>query len=126
MNKRMQFIGVVTSVAVAAVCGFIMANRPLFGWWTLPFLAAVWAFFVFVFQKRYNLRWLLLSTLSGLMLSAGFVPSPLAFLMFGAFVPLLIVEKEISAQKDRRDNYLSRLFSDGYGAGTPAYWYGKR
>ena len=96
MNRNLKFGGIATALLTLAFCGYTMSQRPLWSWWTLPFLLAVWALIVFIFEKKYNPRWLLLSTLSGLILTLGFPISPLTALMFIGFVPLLMIEKEIS------------------------------
>ena len=76
-------------------------DEKLWGHVPLVFLVSLWTLVVFLFEKKYtnggnNWRWLGLSTLSGVILSAGFPPVPLTFLMFFGFVPLLFVEKEIA------------------------------
>ena len=96
MNRNLKFGGIAISLLIIAFCGYNMSIRPLWSWWTLPFLLAIWALIVFLFEKRYNLRWLLLSTLSGILLTVGFPISPLTVFMFIGFVPLLMIEKEIS------------------------------
>ncbi len=96
MNRNLKIGGIAASLIIIAVCGYIMSQRLLWSWWTLPFLLAIWALVVFLFEKRYNPRWLFLSTLSGILLTIGFPISPLTALMFVGFVPLLMIEKEIS------------------------------
>ncbi len=98
MNRNLKFGGIAVSLIIIAFCGYTMSQRPLWSWWTMPLLLAVWALIVFIFEKKYNTRWLLLSTLSGIMLTLGFPISPLTALMFVGFVPLLMVQKEISEQ----------------------------
>lgn len=76
-------------------------------WGHLPlflFLAA-WAFIVILTEGRYSKspkkwRWLGLATASGIILSLGFPPIPLTFLMFLGFVPLLILEHELASEKE--------------------------
>ena len=96
MNRNLKFGGIAISLITLAFCGYTMSQRSLWGWWTLPLLLAVWALIVLVFEKKYNKRWLLLSTLSGILLILGFPISPLTALMFVGFVPLLMIQKEIS------------------------------
>ena len=64
-------------------------------------VAFILGFIVFATEKRYSRhpqKWKLLglSTLTGVLLSIGFPPIPLTSVLFVAFVPLLLVEKEIS------------------------------
>ena len=77
-----------------------MLQLPLWSYWTLLQFSATWAFIVLLLEKRFskapqNSRWLLLSTLSGVLLAIGFPTSPLTPIMFIGFVPLLMVEREI-------------------------------
>ncbi len=99
MNPIFRFGSLAFSLIVVAFCGYKMSQIPLFGWWTLPFLVGIWAIIVLSFVPRYNLRWLALSTLSGILLTFGFPTSPIIASIFIAFVPLLMVEKEISTIK---------------------------
>ncbi len=99
MNPIFRYGSLAVSLLIFAFCGYKMSQMPLFGWWTLPFLASFWAIIVLVLAHRYNLRWLGLSTLSGLLLSLGFPISPFIATIFVGFVPLLIIEREISALK---------------------------
>ena len=82
-------------IAVIAVCGYKMYTLPLWEWWTFPFLCALWAVVVLLFLKRYNVRFLAFSTLSGVLFCIGFPPHSFPPALFFAFVPLLIIEKEI-------------------------------
>ena len=99
MILQTRWATLIVALGVVAVCGYQMAHQPLFGWWTLPFLSAIWAAIVLYIQHRYNKRWLLLSTLSGVLLALGFPTSPVTAAIFVAFVPLLMVEREISEKK---------------------------
>lgn len=75
------------------------SEQLLWGWRPFFLLILVWfAILVFADGKKVNTRhtrWLILSSLSGVILSAGFPPSPMTPLMFIGFVPLLIMEQEI-------------------------------
>jgi apolipoprotein N-acyltransferase len=98
MNPTVRFGSLAVSMAAVAVCGYKMSQIPLFGWCTLPFLIGVWASIVLILLHRYNLRWLALSTLSGILLTLGFPTSPIIVFIFIGFVPLLMVEREVSTQ----------------------------
>lgn len=81
-------------------------NEILWGHLPLFFFLSIYLSVVFIFWKKYTqhpkgLRWLGLSTLSGLLLSLGFPPLPLTFLLFIAWVPLLVVEMEVSSEKEK-------------------------
>lgn len=99
MNLILRLGSLFASLAIASFCGYQMSQSLLFGWWTLPFLGGVWAIIVLAFVHRYNLRWLGLSTLSGVLLTLGFPTSPFTPLIFVGFIPLLMVEREIAALK---------------------------
>jgi apolipoprotein N-acyltransferase len=99
MNPIFRFGSLAISLIVVAFCGYKMSEVLLFEWWTLPFLASFWAAIVFASLHRYNLRWLSLSTLSGVLLALGFPTSPTIVSIFVGFVPLLMVEREISLIK---------------------------
>jgi apolipoprotein N-acyltransferase len=99
--KNLRFIGIAISLAILLICGFTMSKLLLWGWWTFGFLSAFWTLIVFLRFKKYNTRWLALSSLSGLFLSLGFPNSPFTLFMFVGFVPLLFIQKEISESKSR-------------------------
>ena len=71
------------------------------GYLPLLFFLSLWFFITIALQKAYmrfsgNLKLFGLATLSGVLLGLGFPPLPFTFLMFVAFVPLLLVEDRIS------------------------------
>ena len=99
MNLILRFGSLFACLVIASFCGYRMSSSLLFGWWTLPFLGGIWAIIVLSLVHRYNLRWLCLSTLSGILLTLGFPTSSLTPLIFVGFVPLLIVEREIATLK---------------------------
>lgn len=76
-----------------------MINRPLWGYWPLPFMLGVWGMMGLAFSGRLlrcrrDLNHLGLATLSGLLLWMGFPDMPFTPLIFGAFVPLMLIEEE--------------------------------
>ena len=101
MNQKIQYGIIVICLIIIGGVGFAMTQLPLWGWLPLPLLSAIWALIVFLRLKKYNLRWLLLSTLSGVLLSLGFPVSPFTPLMFLGFVPLLMVENEIFSKGNK-------------------------
>jgi apolipoprotein N-acyltransferase len=96
MNPKYKKGGLVLSLLIILICGFQMSQLPLWGWWPFPLLVAIWASIVLLLEKKYNTRWLMLSTLSGILLWLGFPNMPFTPLLFVAYIPLLIIEKEIS------------------------------
>jgi apolipoprotein N-acyltransferase len=95
-------------LSITAFCGWQMWNwaqeGQLFGNTTFFFIAAFWLTLLTLRLRTYNLRWLGFSTLSGVLLTLGFPNFPFTPLLFGAFIPLLQIEKEISAAKNQGHN----------------------
>ncbi|HFA50234.1 MAG TPA: apolipoprotein N-acyltransferase [Bacteroidetes bacterium] len=111
-------------LATSALTGWRMYSlyqqQELWGHLPLFFFTSVWLAVVLVFWKKYTahpkgLRWLGLSTLSGVLLSLGWPPLPLVFLLFVAWVPLLIVEDEVAKEQAGRFSPLGV----GGGKGNP-------
>ena len=99
-----------TTLLVSVLTGwrmwYLYRHDTLWGHLPLYFFLAVWLSVVLFFWKKYTrhpkgLRWLGLSTLSGILLSLGFPPLPLTFLLFVAWIPLLITEHEIAQEKKK-------------------------
>lgn len=82
-------------------------QEELWGRLPLIFFLSFWGGFVLWRQKKWKYRperqarWLGLAVLSGVLLALGFPPVPLTPLIFFGFVPLLMVEAEISALEER-------------------------
>lgn len=79
-------------------------QEELWGHLPLYFFGGAWAFIVILFWKKFTahpkgLRWLGMSTLSGILLSVGFPPIPMTMLMFVAWAPLLLIENEVSRER---------------------------
>ena len=73
----------------------------LWGWRPLGLLAGSWLTILTLLNWRTQegtkeMRWLLLSSGAGVLLTLGFPPSPLIPLIFIGFVPLLIIESEVT------------------------------
>jgi apolipoprotein N-acyltransferase len=102
--SKYKKITLIICFIIVAICGFKMYRLPLWEWWTFPFMIAVWASLILIFEKKYNKRWLVLSSLSGIFLALGFPNSPLTPFMFIGFVPLLIIEKELTEKSTHRNN----------------------
>jgi apolipoprotein N-acyltransferase len=109
MKSSLRFTLLALALVLTAGLSYHMfslwQNKTLWGHRPLFLFVAVWASLVLVFWKKYTrhpkgLRWLGLSTLSGVLLAVGFPPIPATFLMFVGWVPLLIVEHEISQAKE--------------------------
>jgi apolipoprotein N-acyltransferase len=92
-------------------------NQELWGHLPLFFFISAWISILLLFWTTYiktpkALRWLLLSTASGIILSVGFPPLPFTFLMFVGWVPLLLLENEIAEAKSR--SFKKQLFPFAY------------
>ncbi len=105
MKKSIKTTLLIAFLAIALFFGWQMydrfQNEELWGHKPLFFFIAGWAFIVLLLWKKFTsapkgLRWFLMSTASGILLSIGFPPIPMTMLMFVGWVPLLLVEREIS------------------------------
>ncbi len=110
LKKQYRIALLVFTLVVALGTGWRMLhlyqNETLWGHLPLFFFLSVWLSVVFLFWNSFTrhpkgLRWLALSSLSGVLLSLGFPPLPLTFLLFIAWVPILLVESEISQEKEK-------------------------
>ncbi len=108
MNKKLRLSLLSATTISTAIIGWRMYSlwqeEVLWGYLPLALFLSAWASIVLAFWKKYTrhpkgLRWLVLSTLSGVLLAAGFPPSYFTPVMFIAWVPLLMVEHEISQQQ---------------------------
>ena len=109
VNAKTRLVLLLLSLATAVWFGFDMfrlANREQL-WGYRPLFLFLFAWFgIVLFWDRFccrgakQRRWLILSTLGGLLLGIGFPDLlPVPVLMFTGFVPMLIVEHEITADR---------------------------
>lgn len=107
MSKKIRLSLLVLMIVIAIFTAWRMYSlnsaQELWGHLPLYSFVAAWLSLLLLRINRksapkQHLRWLGLSTLTGILLSVGFPPIPLPFLMFIGFVPLLFVEKEIGEQ----------------------------
>lgn len=100
MDRKLRLFLSVLLAAAALLVAWRMytldQQRLLWGHLPLFFFALAWVAIVLAVSRR-NFRWLGLSTLSGVLLAVGFPPLPLTFVLFIAWIPLLMVESEIAA-----------------------------
>ena len=99
MLRPKVFIGILlfTIAAWTAVDMYLRASdKVLWGDHPLLLFASVWLAFIILTEKKFfpRRKYLLLSSMSGVLLALGFPPSPTSFVMFGAFVPLLFLLNE--------------------------------
>ncbi|MBK7869206.1 MAG: apolipoprotein N-acyltransferase [Saprospiraceae bacterium] len=103
MNTRIKILVITTLLAIIGWMSYELYVRTqeqsLWGYRTLLLFLAFWGILVTFWYKLDRL--LVWSSLSGVLLGLGF-PGwlPLPFLMFGAFVPLLFVEKQLEANSE--------------------------
>lgn len=110
-NIRIPSITVLAVLCIWMAADMVGRNNEelLWGYRPLVFFLAMWGALVLLFEQRFSaspnrLRWLGLSTLSGILLGVGFPDIlPVPFLMFIGFVPLLIVEREIAIDWGKAD-----------------------
>jgi apolipoprotein N-acyltransferase len=123
MNSKVKIAVLITSFVLAAFTGYLMYSRfqaqELWGYWPILWWGSLWTLVIFATESRFSKhpkKWKLLglSTATGILLSIGFPPIPLTSLLFVAFVPLLIVEKEISNFKEGTSKW--EVFKYSYNA----------
>ncbi len=103
LSRLFLIITGILLLIVGGVASWTMYTTPLWGWWPLVMILSFWiAGALFLFPKDHDKRkWLALSTLAGVLLGLGFPPSPLTWVVFFAWIPLLLVEDAIF-QKEKR------------------------
>jgi apolipoprotein N-acyltransferase len=86
-----------------AVSAWQMLQLPLWGWWPLLMILGFYlaAVIVLIPSSAINQRWLLASTLSGVLLGIGFPPSFFTWVVWIAWIPLLVMEEEIYQQEKK-------------------------
>ncbi len=112
MKNSIRYLLIVLCLLIAFLFGFDMSERYradlLWGYRPLVLLIGLWGALVlvlapFLAKSEKKWRWLGLSTLSGFLLAAGFPDTimPVPLLLFIGFVPLLLVEREITAWRGK-------------------------
>ena len=106
MKKFWTFL-LATSLAVFVLSSIYMVREPLWSWVPLFNYLSLFFIAIRVFKSRLatdsqKTRWLKLSLLSGAVFAVGFPPSPLFLGMMTGFVPMMILEREISHTYHRR------------------------
>ncbi len=91
-----RLIGMLLVVS-GSIAGWQMYTTPLWSWWPLVLILSFWIAGVLFFFPRdqQKIKWLGLSSLSGVMLGLGFPPSGLTWLVFFAWIPLWLMEEGI-------------------------------
>jgi apolipoprotein N-acyltransferase len=74
-------------------------EQLLWGYLPLYFFASAWTGIVLASSPK-KWRWLGLSTLTGVLLSLGFPPLPFTFLLFIAWIPLLMLQEEMKEESN--------------------------
>lgn len=106
MSRTLKISLLVISLSVILLLGYQLYSlneaEKLWGYRPLFFLVALWTFIIALFEPKFTkhpkgIKLLGLSTLSGILLTLGFPNVPLTPLMFVGFVPLLLIERDISA-----------------------------
>jgi apolipoprotein N-acyltransferase len=114
MNKKIRIPLLTFSLLLLLAGAYQLSTLPLWSWWSLVFLVGFWGSWVFAALPLYTrpkkgLRWLGLSTLSGVFLALGFPISPMTPLIFVAFVPLFFIVEELEkSEVENKKRYLMR------------------
>jgi apolipoprotein N-acyltransferase len=119
MDKKARFLTGGIALALFLICAWKMYQlyllEQLWSYWTLGLLASGWLLWIMtalpIYIRGNNARWLMLSTLSGLLLVAGFPNSPTTFFMFIGFVPLLSLVEEITNSNESAKKRLLMRYS---------------
>jgi len=110
LDRKFKLATVIILLLLIALVAYYMVllNQAERLWGYLPmliyglgWLLVLVIFSKFYFRDRQQLRYLYLSSLSGLLLYLGFPTMPFTILMFVAFVPLLAMESEISKKETK-------------------------
>ena len=92
MNKKIEYPLLFILLCIVVWSSYQMLQLPLWGHYPLLQFSATWVFLVLLLKKifptSFNNYYLLLSSLSGLLLAIGFPTSPFTPIMFIGFVPL--------------------------------------
>ncbi len=108
MQKSTRVFIVLVSLLLTIGTGWWMytcyTREQLWGYWPLLLILSGWTCVTMALLPRFsrhpnNLKRYLLATLSGVLLWLGFPMIPLTPLMFVAFIPLLLVEEDISRSR---------------------------
>jgi apolipoprotein N-acyltransferase len=112
MNKNIKWGGAIASLLLIFFCGLRMMQLPLWEWWSFGLQVGLWSLVIFLFEHKYNTRWLGLSSLSGLLLAVGFPPSPFSFTVFFGFIPLFFIVYEMWQEKNTPPQYTGTKTTD--------------
>ncbi len=120
MKQRHWWIllAVTITAFIASTTALILRQQQLdlWGHWPLLQFLSGWLILVLLIHRKAlrdtaTLRRWLLASLTGVLLAVGFPPSPLPFLLFVAFIPLLIAtEKEEELTRGQRFGLLYHAF----------------
>lgn len=99
--KKFWNILLVTSILVFALSSIYMIREPLWSWIPLFNYLSIFFIFIRIFKNRLasdsqKTRWLKLTLLSGAIFAIGFPPSPIFPGMMIGFIPMMVLENEIS------------------------------
>ncbi len=120
MNKTVKSISIAILSIITIALSYWMYQLHLQEdfWGVIPLftMLSAWGAIVLLREKSWTksekrYRWLGLSTLSGVLLFLGFPIMPFTPLLFIAFVPLLIVEKEIATEREEASKWTVFRFS---------------
>ena len=105
MDRKLRITLIIISFLITVGTAWKMQQLTqqmgLWSYFPLSLFLFGWLMLVFIWEPRFSkhpqkLKLMGLATLSGVLLALGFPPFPLIFVMFIAFVPLLMIEKAIA------------------------------
>jgi len=107
LSKALSLIGFI----LIMVSSWTMYQMPLWGYWPLALFLGMWLVFVFTLPQwfakdQHKTRWLKLSFFSAILFYIGFPPNVLFFGMALGFVPILLIEREITSIYQRAKPFL--------------------
>lgn len=93
------------------VASIQLYRLPLWSYWSFLWLTSGWLIIIALRWNQFNKRWLLLSTVSGVLLTLGFPVVPIPITLFVAWAFLFQVEHEIAKARLAGDKNKSSRFT---------------
>lgn len=94
-SKTRQILGTLSALFFL-VASIQLFRLPLWSYWSFLWLTSGWLFIIALRWNQFNTRWLVLSTVSGCLLTLGFPVVPIPITLFVAWAFLFQVEHEIA------------------------------
>ena len=101
MINKIRFGALLIFAILAAIAAHNMPSDGFWGYWPMLLFTSLWGVWLALAFKRYELKRLGLATLSGVLLYLGFPDMPFTPCLFVAFVPLLMIERDIREKEGK-------------------------